>query len=214
MSSSVNCTFFTRNQYQPISCRMSKIQQTFVVPVGCGAWKNPITVFIESLLFRGFRDSSVGKESACNIGDLSSIPGSPWRRDRLPTPVFLVFPVAQLVKNPPAMQETWVPSLGLEDPLEKGAATHSSILARRIPWTLRSMGSQRVRHDWAAFSFLSRLPYPLAPKFFFNFILERSWLTSVVLVSGTAEWFVYTYTRISRTVQRDNRLNELLYRIL
>ena len=43
--------------------------------------------------------------------------------------------VAQMVKNPPAMQETWVPSLGWEDPLEKGIATHSSILAWEIPWT-------------------------------------------------------------------------------
>ena len=45
-------------------------------------------------------------------------------------------PEAQLVKNPPAMQETWVRSLDWEDPLEKGTATHSSILAWRIPWTL------------------------------------------------------------------------------
>ena len=44
--------------------------------------------------------------------------------------------VAQLVKNPPIMWETWVPSLGWEDPLEKGKATHSSILAWRIPWTI------------------------------------------------------------------------------
>ena len=44
--------------------------------------------------------------------------------------------VAQLVKNPPAMQETWVQSLSWEDPLEKGKATHSSILAWRIPWTV------------------------------------------------------------------------------
>ena len=44
--------------------------------------------------------------------------------------------VAQLVKNQPAMRETWVPSLGWEDPLEKGTATHSSILACRIPWTV------------------------------------------------------------------------------
>ena len=43
--------------------------------------------------------------------------------------------VAQVVKNPPAMRKTWVPSLGWEDPLEKGKATHSSILAWRIPWT-------------------------------------------------------------------------------
>ena len=46
------------------------------------------------------------------------------------------FLVAQLVKNQPAMQETWVQSLGWEDPLEKGTATHSSILAWRIPWTV------------------------------------------------------------------------------
>ena len=52
-----------------------------------------------------------------------------WRRDRLPTPVFLGFPCGSAVKNPPAMQETWVRSLGWEDPLEKGEATHSSILA-------------------------------------------------------------------------------------
>ena len=61
---------------------------------------------------------------------------------------------AQLVKNPPAMQETLVRSLGWEDPLEEGMATHSSILAWRIPWTeepggLQSMGWQRIRHDWA-----------------------------------------------------------------
>ena len=61
------------------------------------------------------------------------------------------FPVAQLVKNPPAMQETKVPPLGQEDPLEKGMATHSSILAWRILWTeepggLQSMESQRVGH--------------------------------------------------------------------
>ena len=61
--------------------------------------------------------------------------------------------MAQLVKNLPAMWETWVRSLGWEDPLEKGKATHSSILAWRIPWTIQSMGSQRVGHDWATFTF-------------------------------------------------------------
>ena len=54
--------------------------------------------------------------------------------------------VAQLAKNPPTMLETWVRSLGWEDPLEKGTATHFSILAWRIPWPLESMGSQRVAH--------------------------------------------------------------------
>ena len=55
--------------------------------------------------------------------------------------------VAALVKNLPAMLETWVQSLGWEDPLEKEKATHSSILAWRIPWTIQSMGSQRVGHN-------------------------------------------------------------------
>ena len=59
-----------------------------------------------------------------------------------------------MVKNPPLMQQTWVRSLGLEDPLEKGMATHPSILAWEIPWMeepggLQSMGSQRVGHDLA-----------------------------------------------------------------
>ena len=62
--------------------------------------------------------------------------------------------MAQLVKNPPAMQETWVGSLGWEDPLEKGKATHSTILAWRIPWTeepcwLQSMG---VTKSWTQLS--------------------------------------------------------------
>ena len=55
--------------------------------------------------------------------------------------------VAHLVKNPPAMRDTWVRSLGWEEPLEKGKATHSTILAWRIPWSIHSMGSQRVGHD-------------------------------------------------------------------
>ena len=68
--------------------------------------------------------------------------------------------VAQLVKNPLAMWETWVRSLGWEDPLEKGKATHSSILAWRIPWTVWSMELQRVRHKWATFTSLQFLYSP------------------------------------------------------
>ena len=56
------------------------------------------------------------------------------------------FLVAQLVKNPPAMQETAAQSLGWEDPLEKGKATHTSILARRIPWTVKSQTHLRDFH--------------------------------------------------------------------
>ena len=55
--------------------------------------------------------------------------------------------VAQMVKNLPAMQETWVQSLGQKDPLEKGMATQSSTLAWRIPWTETPGGLLRVRHD-------------------------------------------------------------------
>ena len=80
----------------------------------------------------GFPDSSVGKEFACNAGDPGSIPGL-GRPAREGIGYLLQYSfaslVAQLVKNPPAMRETWVRSLGWEDPLEKGKATHSSILA-------------------------------------------------------------------------------------
>ena len=86
-----------------------------------------------------FPDSSVGKESACNVGDSSSISG--WGRV---TGEGIGYPLqyswaslgAQLAKNPPVMRKTGVRSLGWEAPLEKGKATHSSILAYRIPWNV------------------------------------------------------------------------------
>ena len=77
-------------------------------------------------------NSSIGKESACNAGDLGLIPGSeksPEEGVGYPLQYSWVSFVAHLVKNPSAMQETWVWSLGWEDPLEKGKATHSSVLA-------------------------------------------------------------------------------------
>ena len=82
---------------------------------------------------------SAGKESACNAGDPGSIPGlgrSPGEGIRYPLQYSWASLVAQLVKNPPAKPETWVQSLGWEDPLEKGKVTQSSILAWRIPWTV------------------------------------------------------------------------------
>ena len=119
-----------------------------------------------------FPDSSVGKESACNAGDPGSILGlgrSAGEGMGYPCQYSWAFLVAQLVKNPPAMRETWVQFLGWEDPLEKGwrdlgsilrwggppeegMATHSSILALRIPRTeepggLQSMGLQGVGRD-------------------------------------------------------------------
>ena len=86
-----------------------------------------------------FPDSSVGKEPACNAGDPGSIPGSKRStREGIGYPLHYSWAslVAQLVRNPPAMRETWVQSLGCEDPLDKEKATYSSILAWRIPWTV------------------------------------------------------------------------------
>ena len=121
----------------------------------------------------GFPGGSAGKESACNVGDLGLIPGlgrSPGERKGYPfqhsglenSRECIVHGVTEsdtteqlslsLVKNLPAKQETWVQSLGQDDPLEEEMAPHSSILAWIIPWTeepgrLQSMGSQRARHN-------------------------------------------------------------------
>ena len=99
--------------------------------------------------------NSAGKESTYNAGDPSSILGSGRSTGEgigYPLQYSLASLVAQLVKNPPAMWESWVRSLGWEDPLEEGMATYSSILAWRTPRTeesggLLSIGSQRVGHD-------------------------------------------------------------------
>ena len=77
-------------------------------------------------------------ESACNTGDPGSIPGSgssPTKVIGYPLQYSSAYLVAQMVKNPPAMWETWVRSLDWEDLLEKEMATHSSILTWKIPWT-------------------------------------------------------------------------------
>ena len=105
--------------------------------------------------------SSAGKESACNAGDLGSIPGlerSSGEGIGYPLQYSWASLVAQMGKNLPAMWETWVRSLDWEDLLEKGIATHPSILPWRIPWTeesgrLQSTGLQRVRQDWMTFTF-------------------------------------------------------------
>ena len=86
-----------------------------------------------------FHDSSAGKESVCNAGDPGTIPGSGRSAGEgigYPLQYSWASLVAQLVKNPPAMLETWVRSLGWEDPLENRKATHSSIVAWRIPRTV------------------------------------------------------------------------------
>ena len=91
------------------------------------------------MALKGFPGSSAGKESTCNAGNPGSIPGS-GRSSRegihYPLQCSWASLVAQLVKNPHTMWETWVRSLGWEGPLEKGMATHSSIPAWRISWTV------------------------------------------------------------------------------
>ena len=102
-------------------------------PFKC-TWNTKIGYMLDH---KGFLDSSVGKESACNAGDTGSIPGSGRSGEGIGYPLQYswVFLVAQLVKNLLAMQETWVRSLGWEDPLKGRTVTHSSILAWKIPWT-------------------------------------------------------------------------------
>ena len=94
---------------------------------------------VQEYSYLGFPDSSVSKESACSAGDPSSVPRlgrSAGEGIGYPFQYSWASLVDQLVKNPPAMRETWIRSLGWEDPLEKGKATHSSIVAWRIPWTV------------------------------------------------------------------------------
>ena len=106
-------------------------------------------------MFKCFPYSSLGKESASNAGDPGSIPGSgssPGEGTGYPLQCSWASLVAQMTKNLPAMWEAWVGSLGWEDPLEEGMATHSSIQAWRIPWTeepggLQSVGLQRAGHN-------------------------------------------------------------------
>ena len=105
--------------------------------------------------FGGFPGSSAGKESACNSGDLGSVPRSgrsPGEGIGYPLPYSWASLVAQMVNNPPATQETWVQSLGWEDPLKEGTPTTPVLLPGESPGTVAcqaplSIGLQRVRQD-------------------------------------------------------------------
>ena len=99
--------------------------------------------------YQAFPGRSAGKESTCNIGDPGLLPGSERSTGEGIGYLLQYWTslVTQLVKNLCVMWETWVRSLSWEDPLEKEMTTHWSILAGTIPWTVRSMGSQRVGHD-------------------------------------------------------------------
>ena len=99
--------------------------------------------------------------------------------------------MAQTVKNLPVIQDTWVRSLGWEVTLEKGMATHSSILAWRIPWTeepgrLQSMGSQRVGHD-SATSLSFYIPWAsLVAQMLKNLpAMQKTWVQSLGLIPGS-----------------------------
>ena len=108
------------------------------------AGKSKIKELVDLVFAEVLPGSSAGKESACNPGDPGSIPWlGRYAGEGIGYPLQYSWAslVAQLVKNPPAMWETWVQPLGWEDPLEKGKATHSSILA----W--KKMGSQRIGHN-------------------------------------------------------------------
>ena len=140
--------------------------------------------------------------------------------------IFCYTLVAQMVKRLPTMQETQVQSLGQEDLLEKEMATHSSILAWKIPWTeepgrLQSMGSQRVRHDWATslhlillfrfFFFLSHIiQFPrktnlpcisIFPSLFlFSFLIEIQGTSSIVCFRYTT-WYVCINDKMIPTIR-------------
>ena len=112
-------------------------------------------IYIYIYIVKGFPGSSAGKESACNVGNPGSIPGlgrSPGERIVYPLQYSWASLMAQTVKNPPAMWEAWVRSLGWEDALEEGIATHTNILAWRIPvdrgtWRATVHGVAKSRND-------------------------------------------------------------------
>ena len=111
---------------------------------------------------------SVSKESACNAGDPSSIPGlgrSTGEGIGYPLQYCWASLVAQLVKNLTATWETWVRSLGWENPLEKGKATHSGILAWEFHGLYSPRSCKESRHDWVTFTFTFLVWYsPLDSK--------------------------------------------------
>ena len=126
------------------------------MPVGGGPCNNLFPgLWASGQRFSASLCGSAGKESTCNKGDLSSILGlgrSTEKEIGYPLQYSWASLVAQMVKNLPAIWGAWVRSLGQEYLLEKGLATHSSILAWRIsrtedPGGLQSMGLQTVRHD-------------------------------------------------------------------
>ena len=114
--------------------------------------------------YLGFPGRSAGKESACNAGDPSLIPG--WGRSAgegigYPLQYSRVSLMTQLVKNPLDMWQAWIWSLGWDNPLEKGKATHSSIWAWRIPWGRKELDTNEILSLFFL-CYLQRNPLPSA----------------------------------------------------
>ena len=136
-----NCAHILNHSWDWVLARLDPLL------FSCSAYITAFQVFQLSLCSR--EPTVVLQTLKSNAGFLKTLR---WQKPPLCFPRFNL--LVQQVKSPPAMQETWVQSLGPEDPLKKEMATHSSILAWRIPWTeepggLQSTGSQRVGHDWA-----------------------------------------------------------------
>ena len=130
-------SLFVRLLFDPWKTISNRTSYKSWVSSQTSLYKVILSLNIAKIEYQGFLDSSVGKESACIAGDPGSIPGlgrSTGEAIGYPLQCSWVSLVAQRVKNPPAMRETCVQSLGWEDPLEKGKAIQSSILAWRSPW--------------------------------------------------------------------------------
>ena len=147
-----------------------------------GTWIVAVSWLLKIMLLC-FPGSSVGKESACNAGDPGSIPGlerSAGEGISYPLQSSWASLVAQLAKNAPAIWETWVRSLGWKDPLEKGTATHSSILA----WRIQSMGVAKSLKQLSNFHFLSfvnirwHISFQISVSFFFAQYIPTGGITA------------------------------------
>ena len=146
------------SNWGPLNCRWYLYQLSYWDPwsqrVGPD-WGTELNSYVDIVCRRGFSHSSVGKISACNAGDPGSVPGlgsSHGEGIGYPLQYSWASLVTQMIKNLPAMVETWVWTLNWEDPLEESMATHSSILAWRIPMNrgahrATDCGSRGVGHD-------------------------------------------------------------------
>ena len=157
--------------------------------------ENPSTIYSWLSIYKGFPDSSLGKESSCNAGDPGSIPvlrRSTGEGIGYPLQYSWASLVAQLVMNPPAMQETWVWSLGWEDSLEKGKATHASTLAWTIPWAVGVSKSRTQLNDFhsiymvhiSKFSQLKTLRY-CSIYYWKKSVCKYTWVGQTFIVPGS-----------------------------